>query len=359
MKLVETRVYRGPSPYGYRPLIRLTLDLEELEQHPSDKLPGFVERLLVDIPTLDEHGCSYGSRGGFVKRLHEGTWFGHILEHVALELECLAGTPVTYGKTRGVKGRDGVYHVIYSFEDEQVGRRAGDIALRYLRSILPKGFADRLEPGIDLKAELEDLARLAEKVALGPSTRSLVEEAKRRGIPTMRLNHQSLVQLGWGVHQRRIQATVTSETRHIAVEIAQDKQLTSMLLEKAGLPVPSHESVDSADEAVEAAERVGYPVVVKPMDLSHGRGVALDLRDAASVRAAYDKAYELSSYVLVERFQRGNDHRVLVVGGEVVAVAERVPGHVVGDGERTIAELLAVVNADPRRGVGHEKVLTR
>ncbi len=358
MKLEETRVYRGPSPYGYRPVIRLTLDLEELEQHPSNKIPGFVDRLLGGVPTLEEHGCSYGERGGFIRRLADGTWFGHIAEHVALELQCLAGTPVTYGKTRGA-GRDGVYHVIYSFEDEQVGRRAGDLALRYLRSLLPDGFADRLHPGVDLKTELDELARLAERVALGPSTRSLVEEAKRRGIPTLRLNDQSLVQLGWGKYQQRIQATVTSRTRHIAVEIAQDKQLTSSLLERAGLPVPKHERARSADEAVEAAEGIGYPVVVKPMDLSHGRGVALNLTDADQVRAAWEKAFDLSSYVLVEKYHPGNDHRVLVVDGQVVAVAERVPGHVVGDGQSTIRALVDRVNADPRRGVGHEKVLTR
>jgi cyanophycin synthetase len=358
VKLEETRVYRGPSPYGYRPVIRLTLDLEALEEHPSDKIPGFVDRLLVDVPSLEEHGCSYGERGGFVRRLVDGTWFGHITEHVALELQCLAGTPVTYGKTRGA-GREGVYHVIYSFEDEQVGRRAGDLALRYLRGILPEGYADRLAPAVDLKRELDELARLAERVALGPSTRSLVEEAKRRGIPTLRLNDQSLVQLGWGRYQQRIQATVTSRTRHIAVEIAQDKQLTSSLLERAGLPVPRHARAGSAEEAVEAAESLGYPVVVKPMDLSHGRGVALNLTDAAQVRAAWEKAYDLSSYVLVERYHPGNDHRVLVVDGQVVAVAERVPGHVVGDGQGTIRALVEAVNADPRRGVGHEKVLTR
>ncbi|MFT3772043.1 MAG: cyanophycin synthetase [Minicystis sp.] len=358
MKLEETRVYRGPSSYGYRPVIRLTLDLQELEQYPSDKIPGFVDRLLADIPTLDEHGCSYGERGGFIRRLQEGTWFGHIAEHVALELQCLAGTPVTYGKTRGA-GREGVYHVIYSYEEEQVGRRAGDLALRYLRSILPAGFAAHLAPGVDLKDELEQLVRLAERVALGPSTRSLVEEAKRRNIPTLRLNDQSLVQLGWGVHQQRIQATVTSRTRHIAVEIAQDKQLTSSLLERAGLPVPRHERVRSAEEAVEAANDIGYPVVVKPMDLSHGRGVALNLTDEAQVRDAFEKAYDLSSYVLVERYHKGNDHRVLVIDGNVVAVAERVPGHVVGDGKSTIRALVDRVNADPRRGVGHEKVLTR
>jgi len=358
LKLLETRVYRGPSPYGYRPVIRLTLDLEELEQHPSNTIPGFVERLTEDIPSLEEHGCSYGERGGFLRRLRDGTWFGHITEHVAIELQCLAGTPVTYGKTRSA-GRDGLYHVIYSYEDEQVGRRAGDLALRYLRGLLPTGFVDRLEPGVNLKEELDELARLAERVALGPSTRSLVEEAKRRGIPTMRLNERSLVQLGWGIHQQRIQATVTSRTHHIAVEIAQDKQLTNSLLERAGLPVPRHERVRSADDAALAASRIGYPVVVKPMDLSHGRGVALNLMDEAQVRDAYEKAYDLSSYVLVEGYCKGNDHRVLVIDGQVCAVAERVPGHVVGDGTRTIAELLAIVNADPRRGVGHEKVLTR
>ncbi|MEZ4299632.1 MAG: cyanophycin synthetase [Polyangiaceae bacterium] len=358
MKLLETRVYRGPSLYGYRPVIRLTVDLEELEQYPSDKIPGFVDKLLTDIPTLDEHGCSYGHPGGFVKRLHEGTWFGHIAEHVALELQCLAGTPVTYGKTRGA-GREGVYHIIYSFEEERVGKRAGDLALRYLRSILPPGFADHLSPAPDLREEIDDLARLAERVALGPSTRSLVEEAKKRGIPTLRLNDHSLVQLGWGVHQKRIQATITSQTSHIGVEVAQDKQLTASLLERAGLPVPHQERADSAEEAVEIAERFGYPVVVKPMDLSHGRGVALNLRDAHSVRDAWEKANDLSSYVLVETFQEGTDHRILVVNGEVIAVSQRVPGHVVGDGERTIAQLVDIVNADPRRGVGHEKVLTR
>ncbi len=358
MKLLETRVYRGPNLYGYRPVIRLTLDLETLEDYPSDKLDGFVDKLLRDIPTLDEHGCSYGEPGGFVRRLRDGTWFGHIVEHVAIELQCLAGTPVTYGKTRGT-GEHGVYHVIYSYEDEDVGLRAGENAIEYLRSILPEGFADRRQEPFDLQEENESLARLAQRVALGPSTRSLVEEAKKRGIPTMRLNRFSLVQLGWGVHQRRIQATVTSETRHIAVEIAQDKELTGSLLERAGLPVPRHERVRSADAAVRVARRIGYPVVVKPMDLSHGRGVALNLTDEAQVRAAFDKAYDLSSYVLVEAMVQGNDHRVLVVGGNVVAVAERVPGHVVGDGKSPIRELVERVNADPRRGVGHEKVLTR
>ncbi len=357
MKLLETRVYRGPNLYGYRPVIRLTIDLEELEKYPSDKIPGFTDRLIAAIPTLHEHGCSYGEPGGFIRRLHDGTWFGHITEHVAIELQCLAGTPVTYGKTRTAH-REGVYHVVYSFEEESVGRRAGEVAMKYLQGLLPEGYPDKLPP-IDLQKEIEDLARLAERMALGPSTRSLVDEAKRRGIPTMRLNKQSLVQFGWGTYQKRIQATVTSETRHIAVEIAQDKALTNSLLERAGLPVPRQQRAYSADDAVEIAERIGYPVVVKPMDLSHGRGVALDLTTPEAVREAFAKAYDLSSYVLVETFQHGADHRVLVVNGEVVAVSERVPGHVVGDGSSTIKQLVDIVNSDPRRGVGHEKMLTR
>jgi cyanophycin synthetase len=358
VKLEETRVYRGPSLYGYRPVIRMTLDLEELEQFPSDKIPGFVDRLLADMPTLEEHGCSLGERGGFIKRLREGTWFGHIAEHVAIELQCLAGTPVTYGKTRGA-GREGVYHVIYSFEEEEVGTRAGDLALRYLRSILPADFPARLTPPVDYAAELAELGRLTRRVALGASTRSLVAEAKRRSIPTLRLDDRSLVQLGWGVHQQRIQATVTSRTRHIAVQIAQDKQLTCSLLERAGLPVPRQTRVRSADEAAEAAAAIGYPVVVKPMDLSHGRGVAPDLGSEAEVRDAFEEAHDLSAFVLVEKHHRGHDHRVLVIDGDVVAVAVRVPGHVVGDGERTIRELVEQLNADPRRGVGHDKPLTR
>ncbi|MSP26443.1 MAG: cyanophycin synthetase [Myxococcales bacterium] len=358
MKLLETRVYRGPSPYGFRPLVRMLLDLETLEQHPSDAIPGFVDQLLLAVPTLQEHGCSYGEAGGFVRRLRDGTWFGHIAEHMALELQCLAGTPVTYGKTRGVRGREGVYHVIVSFEEERVGLRACELSLQFLQSLLPEGFADKV-PAFDFPAELDELARLAERVALGPSTRSIVDEARRRGIPTLRLNERSLVQLGWGVHQKRIQATITSQTSHIGVEIAQDKELTASLLARAGLPTPRHERAHSAEEAVAVAERIGFPVVVKPMDLSHGRGVALNLADGEAVKDGFEKAFELSNYVLVEKFCKGNDHRVLVIGDRVVAVAERVPGHVVGDGVATISQLVERVNADPRRGVGHEKMLTR
>ncbi len=358
MKVLETRVYRGPNLYGYRPVIRLTVDLEELEEYPSDRIPHFVDRLVHHVPSLHDHTCSYGVKGGFVRRLREGTWMGHILEHVSLELQCLAGTPVTYGKCRST-GEPGIYHVIYSYDEERVGLRASDIARKLLLSLLPAELPSAYTEPFDFQKEREGLARLAEKIALGPSTRSLVDEARKRGIPYLRLNDQSLVQFGWGRHQKRIQATVTSETRHIAVEIAQDKELTNKLLYDAGLPVPKSELVYDEDEAVEAAEKIGYPVVLKPYNLSHGRGVAIDLRDEAAVRDAHKKAAELCDTMLVETFLPGRDHRVLVINNQIVAVSERVPGHVVGDGQSTIGQLVEKTNQDPRRGVGHENLLTR
>jgi len=360
MKLIETRILRGPNVYAYQPVMRLTLDLEQLEEWPSHTIPGFVDRLLQAVPSLHEHGCSYRRPGGFVTRMREGTWLGHILEHVALELQCLAGTPVTFGKTRSAK-RHGVYHVVYRYVEEALGTRAGEIALATLRSLLPSNFPDWLPAERSLDEHLRELRELAASLAFGPSTKSLVDEAKRRGIPVTRLDDEGgLVQLGWGARQQRIQATVTGRTGYIAVDIAQDKLLTASILGRAGLPVPRHEKVDSADEAAAIArEKIGFPVVVKPMDLSKGRGVALDLRDEDAVRQAFAATRELTHAVLVEAQCPGKDHRVLVVNDRVIAVAERVPAHVVGDGQHTLRELVDAVNADPRRGEGHENVLTR
>ncbi|HEX6289074.1 MAG TPA: cyanophycin synthetase [Herpetosiphonaceae bacterium] len=375
MRVLETRVYRGPNPYGYRPVIRFKLDLGQLEDYPSSKLGTFNDRLLELIPTLHEHGCSYGEAGGFVRRLREGTWIGHISEHIALELQSLAGTPVTYGKTRSSGEAEGIYYVVYSYIEERVGLLAARLALRLINHLLPPELqgvqgldlltpdrvAGVLEPDapLDFKAELEDLIRLAERLALGPTTGALVEEARRRGIPAIRLDDHSLVQLGYGKHQKRIRASVTGHTSNIAVETASDKELTNRLLDDVGLPVPRNIVVRSADEAVAAAERIGYPVVTKPLDVSHGRGVSLNLHDADQVRWGYEQAAQYRSKVLVERYLRGKDYRVLVINDQVVAVAERVPAHVKGDGKHTIAELIAIVNRDPRRGIGHEKVLTR
>src|SRR6266545_7351893 len=363
MRVLETRVYRGPSPYGYRPVIRLTIDLEELEQYPTNKLPGFTDRLIELIPTLHEHGCSYGEPGGFIRRLREGTWMGHVVEHIALEIQCLAGTPVTYGKTRQVPGQDGVYYVIYSFTEEQVGIEAGELAIKLARGLLPEDLPSALageeRAAFDFGRELEALIERAQDIALGPTTASLVEEARRRDIPAIRLDTQSLVQLGWGKYQQRIRASVTGKTSNIAVETASDKELTIRLLGDVGIPVPRHRLARSADEAVAIVEQIGYPVVTKPLDVSHGRGVSIRLTSAEEVRRGFASAAEYTKAVLVESFLEGKDYRVLVIDGKVVAVAERVPAHVLGDGEHTIGELIEIVNRDPRRGIGHEKVLTR
>ncbi|PYQ57075.1 MAG: cyanophycin synthetase, partial [Acidobacteria bacterium] len=299
--------------------------------------------------------------GGFVRRMteEEGTWLGHVLEHVAIELQCLAGTPVSYGKTRGHDRPRGQYHVIFSYDEEVVGLEAAEVGLRLIRHLLPPALAAHLQDPYDFKTDLEDLVRLAQRRAFGPSTASLVRAAEERDMPWIRLNERSLVQLGHGKYQRRIQATVTSETRHTAVEIASDKRLTNQILSDLGLPVPRQMRVRGPNDAVEAAERIGYPVVVKPLDGNHGKGVSINLTTPEQVRAAFEQAYEYSSVVIVETFQEGNDYRILVVDGKVVAAAQRVPGHVVGDGTHTLAELVEIINQDSRRGIGHEKVLTR
>ncbi len=361
MKILETRVYRGPNLYALRPVIRLKIDLMELEQFPTQKLPGFVERLLAVMPSLSEHTCSYDQPGGFIRRMveDEGTWMGHVLEHVALEFQCLAGTPVTYGKTRSRGLPDGQYHVIYSYMEESVGLRAGELAFQLLRTLLPPDREAYDPDPFDYNHHLERLVRLAQRRAFGPSTAALVKAAEERDIPWIRLNNRSLVQLGHGKFQRRIQATVTSETRHIAVEIASDKELTNRILHDLGLPVPRQQLAYDAEEAVAAAQKLGFPVVVKPLDGNHGRGVSINLTTPEQVETAFGKAEEKSGTVIVETFQPGNDYRILVVAGKVLAVAERVPGHVVGDGVSTVEQLIEQVNSDPRRGVGHEKVLTR
>ncbi|MBE7486453.1 MAG: cyanophycin synthetase [Polyangiaceae bacterium] len=363
MELLERRVYRGPSLYAHFPVVRLTVDLGVLEAWPSAKIPGFNQGLLAAIPTLAAHTCSFGTEGGFVRRLSEdgGTWLGHVLEHVAIELQQLTGANVVFGKTRS-EGAPGRYHVVYEYEEERVAEAAGELAVKLLHHLLPpelRPTSDDEEAPFDFEKELVELIAFAQRRQLGPSTGALVRAAEARDIPWMRLNDYSLVQFGHGKYQKRIQATVTSETRHIAVSIASDKEETNRILGDLGLPVPRQDLVRSADGAVRAAARLGYPVVVKPLDANHGRGVSLDLRSEAEVRVAFEKAREHARSVVVESFLSGFDHRMLVVGGELIAVAKRVPGHVVGDGEHSIAELVDIVNADPRRGIGHEKVLTR
>lgn len=363
MQVRETRVYRGPNLYGYQPMIRITLDLEELEAYPSDRLPGFTDQLLALIPTLHEHGCSYGEPGGFVRRLREGTWIGHIIEHIALELQCLAGTEVSRGKTRSVPDQPGVYYVVYAYAEERVGLAAGELAMRLVRSLLPPELPSALpadeRAAFDFFKERDTLIAHAQDLVLGPTTAAIVDEARKRDIPAIRLDDASLVQLGYGKYQKRVRASITSRTSNIAVETASDKALTIRLLSDVGIPTPRHTVARTADEAVRAAAELGFPLVTKPLDVSHGRGISLNLSSPEEVRWGYEIASEYNPRVLVETFLEGKDYRVLVINNKVVAVAERVPAHVVGDGEHTIGELVDIVNSDPRRGFGHEKVLTR
>ncbi|MCW2756373.1 MAG: cphA [Nocardioidaceae bacterium] len=355
LQILETRVYRGPNVWSYERSIHLVVDLGVLEEFPTNLLPGFTDELLTTLPGLREHSCSRGRRGGFVERLNEGTWLGHVTEHVALALQQQVGHDIRRGKTRQVVGEPGHYNIIFGYVDEQVGLAAAKLAVRMVNDLVEH------DPEFDVAAEIESFILRAERTAFGPSTQAILDEAVSRDIPWIRLNQYSLVQLGQGVHAKRIRATMTSETSAIAVDVASDKDLTTRLLGAAGLPVPKQDSVRTADQAVRAAQRIGYPVVVKPLDGNHGRGVCLDLQDEQEVRDAFVVAEDQSrgGWVIVESFVTGKDYRCLIIDGRLAAVAERVPASVTGDGTSTIEELVDLANADPRRGVGHEKVLTR
>jgi cyanophycin synthetase len=363
MRILDRSVYVGPSLYARFPVIRLELDLGALEAWPTGRLgTGFVDALAAALPGLAEHGCSYNEPGGFFRRMREdeGTWLGHVLEHVAIELQNMAGEEVTFGKTRSA-GSPGHYTVVYEYAQRDEGIAAGELGMRLLSSLLPEAIrpADSVPDGWNWQEARDEFIRFAQRRALGPSTAALVRAAEQRGIPWLRLNDQSLVQLGHGKYQQRIQATVTSRTSHIAVELASDKEETNKILATLGLPVPKQELVQSSGQAVRAAHRIGFPVVTKPYNGNHGRGISIRLMTDEEVAQGYSVAREHSRSVIVETFLEGDDHRLLVVNGELVAATRRTPGHVVGDGQRTIEQLVEAVNQDPRRGVGHEKVLTR
>jgi cyanophycin synthetase len=371
MKIINTNVYVGPNQYAHFPVIRHQVDIGALESWPSAKLgDAFIDGLVGALPGLAEHGCSYSVPGGFLRRLREdeGTWMAHIWEHATIELQNMAGSNVTFGRTRSMgDGEDqaGCYNMVFQYQQRDVGLEAARIARQLLMSLLPAELQAQLseppEKDFDFQAETEDFIRFAQRKELGPSTASLVRAAEERDIPWLRLNDYSLVQFGHGKFQQRIQATITSKTPHIAVEISCDKEDTHKLLKDLGLPVPQQIVVQREDQCVKAGRRIGYPVVVKPLDANHGRGVSINLTSSEQVRTAFDKALENARgrSVLVESYVEGFDHRMLVVDGELVAVAKRVPGHVKGDGRQTIAQLVDEVNKDPRRGIGHEKVLTR
>lgn len=364
MRIVDRSVYVGPSLYAHFPVIRLAVDLGALEEWPTGRLgPDYVGKLVEALPGLAEHGCSYRTPGGFIRRMNEddGTWLGHVLEHVAIELQNVAGEDVTFGKTRSIDGQPGHYTVVYEYAQREEGVAAGELAIKLLCSLLPEDL--RPEGAVpadwDWPTERDAFIRYAQRRALGPSTASLVKAAQDRDIPWMRLNEQSLIQLGHGKYQQRIQATITGRTPHISVELASDKEETNKILAGLGLPVPRQELVQSEAQAVRAGNRLGLPVVTKPYNGNHGRGISIRLMSDDEVKAGFAAAREHSRSVIVETFLEGDDHRLLVVNGELVAATKRTPGHVVGDGTRTIRELVDIVNEDPRRGIGHEKVLTR
>jgi cyanophycin synthetase len=353
--ILERQVYLGPNYWSYRPCVRLLVDLRSLEDFPSNKLDGFTDRLLELLPGLKDHTCSRETPGGFVERLRDGTWVGHIAEHIALELQRYTGAAVYRGKTRGA-GVRGRYNVIYGYRDEEVALQAGDLSVNIVNHLVAPD-----EVALHFGEGVKELINTADRVAFGPSTQAILDEAASRDIPYLRLDKHSLVQLGQGVHQKRIRAAITSQTSWLAVDIASDKSLTTQLLANAGLPVPRGHEVHSEEEAVQTADRLGYPVAVKPADGNHGRGVSLGIESPAAVRKAFAlaRAEAKNGGVIVENFVTGKDYRVLVIGGTMAAIAERVPAQVVGDGSHTVEELVTETNRDPRRGIGHENVLTR
>jgi cyanophycin synthetase len=351
MKIDKIRTLSGPNIYNYKPVLVMRLDLEELAETESCDVAGFNERLIALLPGLKEHHCSKGRPGGFIERLETGTYFGHIVEHVALELSGAVGVPVYYGKTL-YADEPGCYNVVVAYKAER--------GMRYLLETAV-GLAEALvkNESYPLEERLAEARRIIARTELGPSTRAIVDAARRRDIPWFRVNNDSLVQLGYGKNRRLIQAAMTSQTGGIAVEIAGDKDLTKAILEQADLPVPRGVVAESADEAIAALSEIGAPVVVKPLDGHQGKGVSLNLTTEIEVLEAFRIARQYGHDVLVEEMYEGRDYRVLVVGGKLVAASERVPCHVVGDGTHTLAELIEITNLDPRRGDGHDNVLTK
>lgn len=359
MKILKTQTLRGPNYWSIRrtKLIQMRLDLEELADKPSNIVSGFYNGLVTALPTLIEHFCSKNYRGGFLERVQEGTYMGHIVEHVALELQELAGMPVGFGRTRETS-TPGVYNVVFEYVYEEAGRYAGRAAVRLCNSIVNTG----TYPPEELAQDLADLRDLRASSALGPSTETIIKEVEARKIPWLLLSTRAMVQLGYGVHQKRIQATLSSNSGILGVELACDKEGTKTILAEAGVPVPRGTVIYYLDELQDAIADVGgYPIVIKPLDGNHGRGITIDINTWEEAQEAYDLASAASKTrsVIVERFYKGNDHRLLVINGKLVAVAERIPAHVIGDGYSTIEELIEKTNQDPNRGEGHDNVLTK
>ncbi|MBB3195569.1 cyanophycin synthetase [Roseateles terrae] len=352
IKLLRINYLRGPNMWTYRPVLETWLDLGDLENHPSHLLPGFTERLTQRLPALVEHHCGVGERGGFLQRLTEGTWMGHVMEHVVIELLNLAGMPTGFGQTRSTS-QTGVYRMVFRARDEQVAREA----LAQGHALLMATINDQ---PFDVDAAVHAIRDKLDDCYLGPSTAAIVAAATDRRIPHIRLNDGNLVQLGYGGRQRRIWTAETDMTSAIAEGIARDKDLTKDLLKSVGVPVPAGQAVKTAEQAWDVAQDLGLPVVIKPSDGNHGRGVTLDLRRQPDVEAAFHLADAEGSEVLVESYIPGMEHRLLVVGGQVVAAARGEEAWITGDGTHTVIELIDLqINTDPRRGLTEDFPLNR
>jgi cyanophycin synthetase len=353
MKILKIQALRGPNIWSIqrKKLIQMRLDLEEMEQFPTNKIEGFRERLEAMFPTMIEHRCSEGCRGGFFMRIEKGTWMGHVIEHIALEIQTLAGMDTGFGRTRETK-TPGIYNVVFSYTEENVGLFAAESAVAISESLIS---------GVDydLESDLQKMREIRERVRLGPSTGSIVEEAVNRDIPWIRLGTNSLVQLGYGINQMRFQATITCKTSSIAVDMACNKELTKKMLDMASIPVASGSICVDEEDLASTINKIGYPIVLKPLDGNHGKGASINVTnwEDAVEGLAYAKKY--SHRIIVEKFITGFDFRILVIDNKLVAAAKRVPAHIIGNGTDTIQELIKITNLDPRRGYGHENVLTQ
>ena len=352
MKILKIQALRGPNLWSIKrtKLIQMRLDLEELEERPTDKIEGFRERIEALLPSLIEHRCSEGCYGGFFQRVDRGTWMGHVIEHIALEIQTLAGMDVGFGRTRETK-TPGVYNVVFNYLEEKVGVYAAKAAVRIAEALI-------LGEEYDLGEDIQNMKEIREDVRLGPSTGSIVEEAVSRGIPFLRLGRNSLIQLGAGVNQMRFQATITCKTSNIAVDIACNKEQTKKMLDEASIPVAKGDICYDEEDLQETIEDIGYPIVIKPLDGNHGKGASINVTNWDDAVKGLWHAKDYSRRVIVEKFITGFDFRVLVINNEVVAAAQRVPAHVIGNGKNNIQELIDITNEDPRRGYGHENVLT-
>jgi cyanophycin synthetase len=344
IQILRMNYLRGPNIWTYRPIIEALIDLGEMEDHPSNKIDGFNDRINGWLPGLVEHHCGVGHRGGFLTRLVGGTWMGHIMEHVSIELQLLAGARAEFGKAREISKR-GIYKVVFRTEHEELGRESFLAARELVMA------AANNKP-FDITATVDRLKKIADLRCLGPSTACIVDAAVERKTPFIRLTEGNLVQLGYGSKQRRIWTAETDRTSAIAESISSDKDLTKRLLTQCGIPVPEGQIVKTADEAWEAAQDIGLPVVVKPLDGNRGWGVSLDVNTEEGVRTAWTAAEKEGSDVLIERYVRGDEHRVLVVGDRVVAATRGETACITGDGTSTVEQLIdSQINTDPRRGI--------